>query len=54
MISKKYQEQKINRIESIISYLSNNIDKLVNYMFRKNNDLPYTSNVAEANVESLD
>ena len=37
---------------TIISYLSNNIDKLVNYMFRKNNDLPYTSNVAEANVES--
>lgn len=52
LISKKYQEQKINKIESIISYLSNNIEKLVNYMFRKNNDLPYTSNVAEANVES--
>jgi hypothetical protein len=52
LINKKYQEQKINKIESIISYLSNNIDKLVNYMFRKNNDLPYTSNVAEANVES--
>ena len=52
LIRKKYEEQKINKIESIISYLSNNIDKLVNYMFRKNNDLPYTSNVAEANVES--
>src|SRR5574343_1637764 len=52
LISKKYQEQKINKIQSIISYLSNNIEKLVNYMFRKNHDLPYTSNVAEANVES--
>ncbi len=52
LISKKYEEQKINKIESIISYLSNNIEKLVNYMFRKNHDLPYTSNVAEANVES--
>lgn len=52
LIRKKYQEQKINKIESIISYLSNNIDKLVNYMFRKNNGVPYTSNVAEANVES--
>ena len=52
LTSKKYEEQKINKIESIISYLANNIDKLVNYMFRKNHDLPYTSNVAEANVES--
>jgi hypothetical protein len=52
LISKKYEEQKINKIESIISYLANNIDKLVNYMFRKDHDLPYTSNVAEANIES--
>lgn len=52
LISKKCQERKISKIESIISYLSNNIDKLVNYMFRNSNDLPYTSNVAEANVES--
>jgi hypothetical protein len=52
LTSKEYQGQKINKIESIISYLSNNIEKLVNYMSRKNDGLPYTSNVAEANVES--
>ena len=52
LASKDYIDSKIERVGSIISYLSNNLDKLVNYMTRKNNDLPYTSNVAEANVES--
>ena len=52
LISKDYVDSKIERVRSIITYLSNNLDKLVNYMTRKNNDLPYTSNVAEAIVES--
>jgi hypothetical protein len=47
-----YTDLKIEKITSIITYLSNNLDKLVNYMTRKNDHLPYTSNVAEANVES--
>lgn len=37
---------------SIITYLTNNLDKLTNYMERKTGNLPYTSNVAEATVES--
>ena len=52
LTSKDYIDSKIERVRSIISYLSNNLDKLVNYMTRKNNNLPYTSNVAEDNVES--
>ena len=45
-------EANINKIASIINYLSNNLDKLDNYMTRKNKNLQYTSNVAESNVES--
>ena len=32
--------------------MSNNTNKLVNYMQRKTLGLPYTSNIAETNVES--
>ena len=52
LVSKNYQEKKLSKIEFIISYLSNNTNKLVNYMERKTLGLPYTSNIAEANVES--
>ena len=37
---------------SIRTYLLNNIDKLVNYMDRKEAKLPYTSSIAETTVES--
>ena len=52
LVSKNYQEKKLSKIEFIVSYLSNNTNKLVNYMERKTLGLPYTSNIAEANVES--
>lgn len=52
LVGKNYQEKKLSKIEFIISYLSNNTNKLVNYMQRKALGLPYTSNIAEANVES--
>ena len=45
-------EKKINKVASITSYLLNNIDKLVNYMKRKEANLPYTSRIAETMVES--
>ena len=47
-----YNDSKLSKVDFIIGYLTNNLDKLVNYMSRKTNNLPYTSNVAEANVES--
>lgn len=47
-----YAESKVEKVLFIATYLSNNQDKLVNYMARKVNQLPYTSNVAEATVES--
>ena len=45
-------ERKIDKADSIKSYLLNNIDKLVNYMERKESNLPYTSSIAETIVES--
>ena len=48
----RYDDSKLSKVDFIICYLTNNLDKLVNYMTRKTNNLPYTSNVAEANVES--
>ena len=47
-----YDDSKLSKVDFIIGYLTSNIDKLVNYMSRKTSNLPYTSNVAEANVES--
>ena len=41
--SNKVSERKIDKVVSIKSYLLNNIDKLVNYMERKEANLPYTS-----------
>lgn len=52
MESTEYAEAKVEKVISITTYLANNKDKLVNYMTRKTNKLPYTSNVAEATVES--
>jgi hypothetical protein len=52
MESTEYAEAKVEKVVSITTYLANNKDKLVNYMTRKTNKLPYTSNVAEATVES--
>ena len=52
LVCYSYNDSKLSKINFIIDYLTNNLDKLVNYMSRKANDLPYTSNVAEANVES--
>ena len=48
----KVSERKIDKVVSIKSYLLNNIDKLVNYMERKEANLPYTSSIAETIVES--
>ena len=45
-----YNDSKLSKVDFIIGYLTNNLDKLVNYMTRKTNNLPYTSNIAEANV----
>lgn len=52
LILNRFPEAKTEKVTSIVQYLSNNLDKLVNYMERKNYNLPYTSNVAETIVES--
>lgn len=49
---KKVTGTKVEKVTFIITYLTNNLDKTVNYMERKEACLPYTSNVAEATVES--
>lgn len=41
------------RAEQLLQYLQNNSDSLVNYEERKNNNKPFTSNVAESTVENL-
>ena len=46
-----YNDSKLSKVDFIIGYLTNNLDKLAHFMSRKTNNLPYTSNVAEANVE---
>ena len=50
--SAKVSKRKVDKVISIKSYLLNNIDKLVNYMERKEANLPYTSSIAETIVES--
>lgn len=52
LILKQLASTKIEKVTLIITYLTNNLEKLVNYMERKTSNLPYTSNVAEATVES--
>ena len=47
-----YDDSKLSKVDFIIGYLTNNLDKLVNYISRKTNNLLYTSNVAEVNIES--
>ena len=42
-----------DKINKFRNYISNNRDKIVNYRERKNNNLVFTSNLAESTVESL-
>lgn len=52
LIFNNLHTDKTEKVSNLTTYLSNNLDKLVNYMERKNSNLPYTSNVAETTVES--
>lgn len=52
LIDAKVADTKIAKVTLIKTYLLNNIDKLVNYMDRKEAKLPYTSSIAETTVES--
>lgn len=54
VIVPKIEDEKIQkRVMRLKQYLENNSDILVNYEERKNNKLPFTSNVAESTVENL-
>ena len=46
-------EKLKKRAEQLLQYLRNNEDILVNYEDRRNNNLPFSSNVAESTVENL-
>ena len=52
LVAAQVADNKISKVMSIRTYLLNNIDKLVNYMDRKEAKLPYTSSIAETTVES--
>ena len=41
------------KLKKLFTYISNNSEKIVNYEARKNNNKPFTSNLAESTVESL-
>jgi hypothetical protein len=47
------KETIINKINKFKNYVTNNIDRIVNYQQRKKNNKVFTSNLAEATVESL-
>lgn len=42
-----------DKLHDLLKYLSNNINYLVSYQFRKDNELPYTSSIIESTVETL-
>tara|TARA_B110000908_G_C10202179_1_gene425881 strand:- start:183 stop:1520 length:1338 start_codon:yes stop_codon:yes gene_type:complete len=46
-------EIKINKIKKLSNYFENNRSKIVNYHYRKEQGLIFTSNLAECTVESL-
>lgn len=46
-------ELKKNKIKKLSNYFDNNKTKIVNYNYRKEHDLIFTSNLAECTVESL-
>ena len=41
------------KLEKLLKYISNNKSKIVNYADKKENNLPFTSHLAESTVESL-
>ena len=43
----------LNRLDKFITYIRNNIDKIVNYSERKKQSLVFTSNLVESTVETL-
>lgn len=53
LIKAKIDKKHHTKIDNLIVYISNNRGYVVNYENRQNNNLVYTSNVAESNVESL-
>jgi len=45
--------KSVVRIKKLLTYVTNNRSKIVNYEERKNKGLPFTSHLAESTVESL-
>ena len=46
-------DKALDKINQFITYVSNNRDRIIDYRDRKKNGLVFTSNLAEATVESL-
>ena len=53
LIDEAKDEKHIDRLTKLRTYISNNSDRIVNYLERKENGLVFTSNLAESTVESL-
>jgi hypothetical protein len=49
----KNDAMKLNKVKKLKTYIENNKEYIVHYLDRKENDLIFTSNMAEATVESL-
>lgn len=52
LINKANDKSKL-KLKKLFTYIKNNSTKIVNYEERKNNGMPFTSNLAESTVESL-
>ena len=54
LIDEAKDEKHIDRLTKLRTYISNNSDRIVNYLERKENGLVFTSNLAESTVERAD
>jgi len=53
LVEEAKNEKHIDKINKFCTYITNNKDKIVNYLERQSDGLVFTSNLAESTVESL-
>jgi len=53
LMEKTKNKKDFNKLKKFTTYISNNCDKIVNYMQRQKAGLVFTSSLAESTVESL-
>jgi hypothetical protein len=52
-IKNKLFNNENKKLNTLISYIENNLKNIINYEFQRNNSLPYTSNVIESAVDTI-